>query len=101
MSPVSLVLVTHNSEAHIQASLEILLGDPEGPEEIIVVDNASTDDTIRIVESLGVKLVTLEENHGFAYGCNMGASLTRGDVVAFLNPDTEPDPGWLPPLSHM
>ena len=98
MSPVSLVLVTHNSEAHIEASLEILLSDPDGPEEIIVVDNASTDGTIRIVESLGVKLVSLDENHGFAYGCNLGASLTRGEVVAFLNPDTEPDAGWLPPL---
>jgi GT2 family glycosyltransferase len=98
LSPVSLVLVTHNSQAHIEASLGILLSDPDGPEEIIVVDNASTDETIAIVERMGVKLVTLDENHGFAYGCNLGASLTRGDVVAFLNPDTEPEPGWLPPL---
>lgn len=98
MTPVSLVLVTHNSQAHIEASLGILLSDPDGPEEIIVVDNASTDDTIAIVERLGVKLVTLDENHGFAYGCNLGASLTRGEVIAFLNPDTEPAPGWLPPL---
>ena len=94
----SLVLVTHNSEAHIEASLEILLTDPHGPDEIIVVDNASTDATIGIVERMGVKLVTLDENHGFPYGCNLGASLTRGEVIAFLNPDTEPKPGWLPPL---
>ncbi|NNL13608.1 MAG: glycosyltransferase, partial [Acidimicrobiia bacterium] len=47
MTPVSLVLVTHNSEAHIEASLGILLNDPEGPEEIIVVDNASSDGTVR------------------------------------------------------
>ena len=98
LSPVSLVLVTHNSEAHIEASLGILLSDPDGPEEIVVIDNASTDGTIGIVERMGVKLVTLDENHGFAYGCNLGASLTRGEVIAFLNPDTEPEPGWLPPL---
>lgn len=98
LRPVSLVLVTHNSEAHIEASLSILLSDPDGPEEIVVVDNASADNTIAIVEGLGVKLVALEENHGFAYGCNLGASLTRGDVIAFLNPDTEPHLGWLPPL---
>ena len=98
MRPVSLVLVTHNSEAHIEASLAILLSDPQGPEELVVVDNASTDNTIAIVERLGVKLVALEENHGFAYGCNLGASLTREGIVAFLNPDTEPEPGWLPPL---
>ena len=98
LSPVSLVLVTHNSEAHIEASLGILRSDPDGPDEIIVIDNASTDDTVAIVERMGVKLVTLEENHGFAYGCNLGASLTRGEVIAFLNPDTEPYLGWLPPL---
>ena len=98
LRPVSLVLVTHNSEAHIEASLAILLSDPQGPEELVVVDNASTDNTIAIVERLGVKLVALEENHGFAYGCNLGASLTREGIVAFLNPDTEPEPGWLPPL---
>ncbi len=98
LSPVSLVLVTHNSEAHIEASLGILVSDPDGPEEIVVIDNASTDGTIGIVERMGVKLITLEENHGFAYGCNLGASLTRGEIVAFLNPDTEPKPGWLPPL---
>lgn len=98
MSPVSLVLVTHNSEAHIEASLGILLSDPDGPEEIIVVDNASTDGTVAIVERMGVKLVALDDNHGFPYGCNLGASLTRGDVIAFLNPDTEPEAGWLPPL---
>jgi len=98
LRPVSLVLVTHNSEAHIEASLAILLSDPQGPEELVVVDNASTDNTIAIVERLGVKLVALEENHGFAYGCNLGASLTREEIVAFLNPDTEPEPGWLPPL---
>jgi GT2 family glycosyltransferase len=98
LSPVSLVLVTHNSEAHIEASLKILLSDPDGPDEIVVVDNASTDRTTGIVERMGVKLVTLAENHGFAYGCNLGASLTHGEVVAFLNPDTEPEPGWLPPL---
>ncbi len=98
LTPVSLVLVTHDSEAHIEASLGILLSDPDGPEEIIVIDNASTDGTIGIVERMGVKLVALDENHGFPYGCNLGASLTRGEVIGFLNPDTEPTRGWLPPL---
>jgi GT2 family glycosyltransferase len=98
LTSVSLVLVTHNSEAHIEASLGIVLNDPDAPDEILVVDNGSTDGTVPIVERMGVKLIALEENHGFAYGCNLGASLTRGDVIAFLSPDTEPTQGWLPPL---
>ena len=100
LSPVSVVLVTHNSEAHIQASLEALTQDPAGPSEIVVVDNASEDRTVAIVEQFGVKSVRLDENRGFPYGCNLGASLTSGPVVAFVNPDTEPHPGWLAPRNR-
>lgn len=98
MSPVSVVIVTHNSEAHIKKSLECLLRDQAGPEEIIVIDNSSTDNTIAIVEEMGIQPVILEENLGFAYGCNYGAPLARNEIIAFLNPDTEPVAGWLPPL---
>ena len=98
MTTASVVLVTHNSEAHIEASLRALTRDPDGPSEIVVIDNGSVDGTVDIVEEFGVKCVRLEENYGFPYGCNLGASLTSGSVVAFVNPDTEPHPGWLSPL---
>lgn len=98
MSPVSVIIVTHNSEAHIIKTLECLLKDKAGPEEIIVVDNASTDNTISMVEEMGIQPVILEDNRGFPYGCNYGASLAHNEILAFLNPDTEPGAGWLPPL---
>lgn len=98
MTSASVVLVTHNSEAHIEASLRALTQDPAGPTEIVVIDNASVDGTVGIVEDFGVKCVRLDENRGFPYGCNLGASLTSGPVVAFVNPDTEPHDGWLSPL---
>ncbi len=95
---VSLILVTHNSEAHIEASLRAVTSDSDGPDEILVIDNGSSDGTVAIVEGFGVKCVQLDSNQGFPYGCNLGASMTNGEVVVFLNPDTEPRPGWLPPL---
>ncbi len=98
LSSVSLILVTHNSEAHIEASLRAVTTDPARPDEILVVDNGSNDGTVGIVDSFGVKCIQLDTNRGFPYACNLGASMAGGNVLVFLNPDTEPHTGWLPPL---
>jgi GT2 family glycosyltransferase len=95
---VSVVIVTHNSSAHIDKVLARLVGDPEGPAEVVVVDNASTDGTLEMVRHHAVVLVPVDSNLGFPAGCNLGAARTQHDTLVFLNPDTEPGPGWLPPL---
>ena len=95
---VTAVIVTHNSKAHVEANLTRLLDDPAGPEQVLVVDNASTDATLDIVRRYPVDLVALDTNTGFPAGCNTGAARARHDVLVFLNPDTEPHPGWLPPV---
>jgi GT2 family glycosyltransferase/glycosyltransferase involved in cell wall biosynthesis len=65
--------------------------------EIVVVDNASGDDSLTVLRegAPGIVLVESEENLGFAGGCNLGVERSRGEVVAFLNNDAKPDPGWL------
>jgi GT2 family glycosyltransferase len=95
---VTLIVVTHNSAAHIEASLGALTTDEAGPSEIIVIDNASSDASLEIIERFGVKCIPLTENVGFPAACNLGAEKASHDIVAFLNPDTEPTPGWLAPL---
>ena len=63
----------------------------------MVVDNLSTDRTREIIRERFpyVKLVALETNTGFAVACNRGATLAKGDFVAFLNNDAVADRGWL------
>ena len=70
---------------------------PEEFLEIVVVDNASGDDSVeRLREDAGdIVLVESSENLGFAGGCNLGVSKATGDVVAFLNNDAKPDPNWI------
>ena len=67
--------------------------------ELVIVDNASTDATPRLCESLGgrVTVIRNETNRGFAAACNQGAGVAAADTLVFLNTDTEPFPGWLPP----
>ncbi len=65
--------------------------------EVIVVDNASTDETKKLLSALGgdIQIVTNETNLGFAKACNQGAHLSRGKYLVFLNNDTIPLSGWL------
>lgn len=97
--PATAILITHNSSAHIESSLRLLTTDDSRPAEIIVLDNGSSDNSADIAESFGVKVIRLEQNIGFPAACNRGAALASNDMLVFLNPDTEPTAGWLPPLA--
>jgi N-acetylglucosaminyl-diphospho-decaprenol L-rhamnosyltransferase len=85
--PVSLVTVTYNSAptlAHFWRDW------PAEAAEWIVVDNASSDDSAEVAESLGARVVRLPENVGFSAANNRGAAEAEGQVLGFLNPDVTP-----------
>jgi GT2 family glycosyltransferase len=65
--------------------------------EVIVVDNASGDGSVERIakEFPDVRALALEENRGFAAGCNAGAQAATGEIIAFLNNDARPDPEWV------
>ncbi|MGC8640478.1 MAG: glycosyltransferase [Isosphaeraceae bacterium] len=65
--------------------------------EIVVVDDASTDDTADWLASHfpSVRLVRLERNGGFCAAANAGIAAARGHFIQLLNNDTEVTPGWL------
>src|SRR6185295_3561299 len=68
-----------------------------GTYELILVDNGSQDDTPLLYPAAD-KVLTLDKNLGFARACNLGAGIAAGDVLVFLNNDTEVHAGWLPAL---
>jgi N-acetylglucosaminyl-diphospho-decaprenol L-rhamnosyltransferase len=86
---LSVIIVTHNSAGVLEAcwrSVRSSLSDAE----IIVVDNASSDDTQRMCEELdGVRLIADGVNAGFGRACNQGAESATGSHILFLNPDVE------------
>lgn len=81
--PVSVVLVTYNSAGVIGAALKSLGGEVE----VVVVDNASRDDTVALARGAGVKVVAASDNKGFGTGCNIGAAATTRPLLFFFNPD--------------
>lgn len=84
---LSIVIVTYRSDRCIGAALASVRSQlPDA--EIVVVDNASDDETRAIVCSFGgIRLVEQEQNVGFGRACNAGARHAKGTRVLFVNPD--------------
>ncbi len=90
-SGIAAVVVTHESASSIDDCL-MRLRVAHGVHEIRVVDNASTDDTMEIVQrhalqDARVRFIANPDNPGFAVGCNQGARDTQACWLAFVNPD--------------
>jgi GT2 family glycosyltransferase len=97
----SIVIPVHNHAGLTQRCLQTLLAQPPEPGfEVIVVDDASTDSTAKLLAGYEepVRSVTLDSNSGFAAACNLGAAAARGEYLVFLNNDTLPSAGWLDAL---
>ena len=71
--------------------------------EIIVVDNASTDNSVSVIQDKypDVRLVECIKNLGYAGGCNAGSSFAFGEYIIFLNNDTIQEPDWIEPMVHV
>ena len=89
MSGVDVVIVAYNSRDHIRVAVEPLVG-LEGI-RVIVVDNASPDDSVAAVADLPVSVIRNAANLGFAKACNIGWRAGSAPRVLFLNPDARID----------
>jgi GT2 family glycosyltransferase len=89
---VAVIIVNWNGEAVIGACIDSVL-EQEYPGEVSVIalDNASTDDSVALLETYGsrVNVIPLKENLGFGRGNNVAFMESTADYVLFLNPDTE------------
>jgi GT2 family glycosyltransferase len=100
---VSVVTLTWNSERFIASMLQTLLADSRGTGvdvEVIVIDNGSTDGTLKKIEAMRadcpeVQLVPLSQNLGTTITRNIGMRMSRGDYVFILDSDTQILPGTL------
>jgi len=86
---VSVTIVTYNSGRFIKRCLESVLSQRYPNREIIVVDNASTDGTVDILEQFEdrCRIIYNDENIGFAAAQNQAIASAGGDWILTLNPD--------------
>jgi GT2 family glycosyltransferase len=89
MVDISIIVVAYNSERCIGVCLDSILRQKGVCFEVIVIDNASADDTLQKLRKDRVSVIESKENIGFGRACNLGFSQTRGKLILLLNPDAE------------
>ena len=89
---VSIVTVTYNAAGIIRPFLDAIAALAYAKLEVIIVDNASRDETAQVVRQTNpeIRVVQQSRNLGFAGASNVGARYASGEILLFLNPDTIP-----------
>jgi len=99
---ISVVIVAWNAKHYLELGLDSLTKvPPRRSMEVLVIDNASTDNTVQMVEEKfpSVKLIQSKENLGFAKGNNVVIRQCQGRYIALVNPDVIVFPGCLDALA--
>lgn len=97
---ISILVVNHDGCDHLRHCLRQLASQEDSYSEIVVVDNASTDDSAAMVRSdfPGCRLLALGDNLGFGAANNLAAKAAAGDLLLLLNSDAWLEDGALPRL---
>ena len=94
---VSIIIVNWNAKTFLKECIESLLSQSFTDYEIILVDNASSDDSVNFIKEHfpQVKIIQNKDNVGFAEGNNIGIKNSTGNIIALFNPDAVADKKWL------
>ncbi|MCC7360480.1 MAG: glycosyltransferase family 2 protein [Anaerolineales bacterium] len=93
----SIIIPNWNGSAHLPTCLRALARQTYPHAEVLLVDNASTDDSLALVarDFPQVRILAQARNLGFTGACNAGLRAARGEILILLNNDTEAAPDWL------
>lgn len=90
MKKVSVIIPMYNSSKHIKECIDSVINQTYRNIEIIVVDDASSDNSVQIIKSIKdsrIKMIELKQNGGAAIARNNGIEKATGDYICFLDSD--------------
>lgn len=90
MTTVSVCMATYNGAAYLREQVDSILAELRAGDELVVVDDASPDDTVALIEAYDdprIRLVRNEQNRGYVRSFERALSLATGDVVLLSDQD--------------
>jgi glycosyltransferase involved in cell wall biosynthesis len=91
---ISVIIPAYNEEKYLPVTLESLQKLDRKPDEVIVVDGASTDKTVEVAQKYGAIPITVE-HRGIGYARQKGLEKATGDIIAYTDADTVVPHDWL------
>lgn len=91
----TVVVPCYSGANYVARTIESLLVQSHPPNEILVIDDGSTDGSAEIIRHYPVRLVQHERNKGLAAARNTAIAAATGDILAFVDVDAFADPDWL------
>ncbi|MFH1969179.1 MAG: glycosyltransferase, partial [Verrucomicrobiota bacterium] len=88
---ISVLIPCYNQARHIRRVVEATLDQSRPPDEIIVVDDVSQDESVAILRQLSVRLICHEQNQGPAVARNTALQAASGDIVVYIDSDAYAD----------
>ena len=97
---VSVIIPLYNGQKHLLELIQSLKNQTYNKIEVIIVDNNSTDDSVRLLKSLSEKIIPLniflnKKNEGYCGGCNEGIKHANGEYLLFLSQDRIMNNDWI------
>lgn len=96
MTLISVVIAAFNEEKYLPSCLSSLKAQnfPKDDYEVIVADNNSTDNTVKIAKDFGAGVIQ-ETKQGYVFALNKGMNKAKGDIIAVTDADTKVSSNWL------
>jgi len=100
---VSIVIINYNGRNYLESFLPSVLASTYENKEVIIADNASTDDSLIFLHDNypGIKIIRLMRNFGFATGYNEALKHVQSDYYVLLNSDVEVETFWIEPVIEL
>lgn len=92
---LSIVIPVYNEQDHIGKCLDAIERQSVKPDEVIVVDNNCSDNSIKIARSFRFVKIICENNQGIVYARNAGFNASKSDVIARIDADTIVPRNWV------
>lgn len=98
---ISIVIPVYNDQSHLKACLDSIKNQTIAPDEVVVVDNNSTDESVKVAKTYPFVRVVAEKQQGVPYARTKGFNSARSTLIGRIDADTQLPADWVSKIKHI